>query len=479
MKEGTDIHQIHPAPFAAMGGLTSRLVSAVSTTRDATWFRQATCSVLKAGGPNPRHVAIVMDGNRRFAESRNFHRQVGHEHGADKLTEVLSWCLALDVNVLSVYAFSLDNLKRDSEEVNGLFELATVRLNELASSNLIAEKKVRIRVVGDLSAPNVPDSFKKAAASCTTKTMHDSGPVLNVCFLYTGREDIAQAVGAIGAGVKNGKIKKQHVTNTLVEKCLRGAAFEAVCVDGTSEEAIGKAISPKPKKLNPKATSTVFDDLSVWDTDGSETWSETELGESTRDKDHKDHKDEGSNISRRNNSGITQEPPSIPPVDLLIRTSGETRLSDFILWGASQHAVLCFLEVLWPDFSFTDLVHAVWVYQRSAKKALKGRARFRAAQDCDEGLRDLRDESGAVSPASKKGFRDSQGNARVTQDLRRRKERKRNVSSKDVLETSSVSVAWVGVGDGGADRDDTLVREFVVNRNQKIVQEAIQTAGET
>jgi hypothetical protein len=67
----------------------------------------------------------------------------------------------------------------------------------------------------------------------------------------------------------------------------------------------------------------------------------------------------------------------------------------------------------------------------------------------------------------------------VTQDLRRRKERKRNVSSKDVLETSSVSVAWVGVGDGGADKDDTLVREFVVNRNQKIVQEAIQTAGET
>jgi hypothetical protein len=72
--------------------------------------------------------------------------------------------------------------------------------------------------------------------------------------------------------------------------------------------------------------------------------------------------------------------PRVPNVDLLIRTSGETRLSDFILWGVSKHAVLCFLEVLWPDFSFTDMCHAVWTYQISAGHARRGRRRFREAE---------------------------------------------------------------------------------------------------
>ena len=95
-----------------------------------------------------------MDGNRRFAKSRSLHRARGHEHGADKLVEVLEWCLALGVEALSVYAFSTDNLKRDEEEVAGLFALAERRLLELAASGVIREKRVRVRVLGEVFSEN-------------------------------------------------------------------------------------------------------------------------------------------------------------------------------------------------------------------------------------------------------------------------------------------------------------------------------------
>jgi hypothetical protein len=165
-----------------MGGLASRFASSGTCSSAQTRFRRATCAVLRAGGPTPKHVAIVMDGNRRFAKSRSLHRARGHEHGADKLVDVLEWCLALGVEALSVYAFSTDNLKRDAEEKAGLFALAEARLLEIAASDVIREKKVRVRVVGDVfrEANEIPDSLRVAAAKVTAMTWHHSGPVLNV-----------------------------------------------------------------------------------------------------------------------------------------------------------------------------------------------------------------------------------------------------------------------------------------------------------
>jgi ditrans,polycis-polyprenyl diphosphate synthase len=191
-----------------MGGLASRFASSGTCSSAQTRFRRATCAVLRAGGPTPKHVAIVMDGNRRFAKSRSLHRARGHEHGADKLVDVLEWCLALGVEALSVYAFSTDNLKRDAEEKAGLFALAEARLLEIAASDVIREKKVRVRVVGDVfrEANEIPESLRVAAAKVTAMTWHHSGPVLNVCFAYTGREDIAQAVGALGAAKNAGVV---------------------------------------------------------------------------------------------------------------------------------------------------------------------------------------------------------------------------------------------------------------------------------
>ena len=362
-----------------MGGLASRFASSGACSSAQTRFRRATCAVLRAGGPTPKHIAIVMDGNRRFAKSRSMHRARGHEHGADKLVEVLEWCLALGVEALSVYAFSTDNLKRDEEEVAGLFALAERRLLELAASDVIREKRVRVRVLGEVFAENkanaIPAGLRAAAARVTASTWHHEGPVLNVCFAYTGREDIAQAVGALGAAARAGDLAPNDVTDDALERCLRGAAFDAAKQTGVvscsrnaaKQTSVSKTEHDRDHRV---VRRTALDDVAqrlrcvAWDVDDDRT------------DDDDDDDDDG---FRSESSGIVHSStlaPRVPPVDLLIRTSGETRLSDFILWGVSKHAVLCFLEVLWPDFSFTDMCHAAWTYQVSARHARAGRRRF-------------------------------------------------------------------------------------------------------
>jgi len=205
------------------------------------WFRAAVAAVLRAGGgPIPRHVAIVMDGNRRFAASRNMRRENGHKFGADKLLEVLEWCLALGVRCLSVYAFSTDNFKRSQTEVQVLFALAEEKLDQLAVSPVIAKHRVRVQVLGELRL--LPPGLQRAAAGAMTATWHHDGPVLNVCFAYTGREDIAQAVGAMGAGVADGRLAKAAVTEETLARCLYGGAFDTMVTPESSAESAGKNI---------------------------------------------------------------------------------------------------------------------------------------------------------------------------------------------------------------------------------------------
>ena len=144
-----------------------------------------------------------MDGNRRFAELRGLGKEKGHEFGAEKLLEVLQWSLALGVECLSVYAFSTDNFKRSSAEVDVLFELAERKLDEMASSRVIHSHNVRIQVLGELHM--LPEGTRRAAfnAMATSRRQYVNGPVLNVCFAYTGREDLCAAVCAMGSGVRS------------------------------------------------------------------------------------------------------------------------------------------------------------------------------------------------------------------------------------------------------------------------------------
>jgi hypothetical protein len=171
--------------------------------------------------------------------------------------------------------------------------------------------------------------------------------------------------------------------------------------------------------------------------------------------------------------------PRVPNVDLLIRTSGETRLSDFILWGVSKHAVLCFLEVLWPDFSFTDMCHAVWTYQISAGHARRGRRRFREAEAREGENKEVGDPNDTRSDL----FRSDLPPRGVSAAPRRRLAKKIKSGSPESETTdfvsrknSDVSVAWVDVGKAtGAGTGAAFA--FVAERNRKIVEETARRAG--
>ena len=394
----------------------------------AAWLRKAVAVVLRSGGPIPKHVAIVMDGNRRFAETRGLRKERGHEFGAEKLLEVLEWSLALGVECLSVYAFSTDNFKRSETEVDVLFQLAERRLDEMATSRVIHDRNVRVQVLGELHM--LPPGVRRAAARVMAATAaHSDGPVLNVCFAYTGREDVCLAVGAMARGVGEGTLDPvDDVTERTMERCMHGAQFD----DDDALDVRGLAGS------EPTTNGVREGDDGGMFAEGEET------------------------------ATATGRKPGAPPVDLLIRTSGETRLSDFMLWGISGHAVLCFQEVLWPDFSFTDMCYAAWTFQRSAEHCAGGRARYEAARaDAEAERRDRR-----TRETERAVTRRAVTHRAVTH---RGKGSVPGRGAKTYAsESIGTSVAEVSVdkfvGARGADR-------FVAERNRAFVRETLETAA--
>uniref|UniRef100_A0AAZ3P9Z4 ditrans,polycis-polyprenyl diphosphate synthase [(2E,6E)-farnesyldiphosphate specific] n=1 Tax=Oncorhynchus tshawytscha TaxID=74940 RepID=A0AAZ3P9Z4_ONCTS len=225
-----------------------------------SWIREGelnlieklSANILKAG-PMPKHVAFIMDGNRRYARKRQVERQEGHTQGFDKLAETLRWCLNLSIHEVTVYAFSIENFKRSKDEVDGLMELAKQKFIRLLEEQCF----------------------------------------LNVCFAYTSRHEIANAVGEMAWGVEQGLIKSSDVSEALLSRCLYSSN------------------SPNP--------------------------------------------------------------------DLLIRTSGEVRLSDFLLWQTS-HSCLVFQSVLWPEYSFWNLCDAILQYQLNHRPLQKARDQHREGQ---------------------------------------------------------------------------------------------------
>lgn len=237
---------------------------------------------LVSWGGVPRHVAFIMDGNRRYADKEHIHKYEGHTHGYKKMVDVIHWCLHLGVQYISVYAFSIDNYKRTEDEVGMLMRLAEEKYSELMKDKTIKDKYgVEVRVIGDLSLS--PESVQAAAARLMQSSMNlkKKQAVLNICFSYSATEELAHAVHDMQQAIHEGSILPEDVSPSLLLNCL-----------------------------------------------------------------------------------YTLE---TPPVDLLVRTSGETRLSNFLLWQSST-ACLYFTKCLWPEFSYVDFVHSILAYQRSRKE---------------------------------------------------------------------------------------------------------------
>ena len=243
--------------------------------QNRTWPEWAAIRVLKVG-PIPRHIAVIMDGNRRFARKEHKDTLAGHTQGFYKLTEVLSWCRDLGINEVTAYAFSIENFKRSKQEVNGLMDLAAEKFAKLLEEKeKLSKYGVCIRILGDITL--LPAAIRKLAAEAVLATRHNDQCFLNLALAYTSRDEIASAMNELSRGVSETKIETSDISEELLERCLY--------------------------------------------TRGS------------------------------------RDP------DLLVRTSGEVRLSDFLLWQ-SGFSCLFFTKVLWPEFTIWYLFGAVFYYQR-------------------------------------------------------------------------------------------------------------------
>ena len=248
-------------------------------------------SVLK-GGPVPRHIAFIMDGNRRYARERGMEVAEGHRMGYSKLEEALRWCAELGVSAVTVYAFSIENFKRSQEEVNHLMELAMAKFEDaILETGDLHKHRVRVRVLGDLSL--LPKSVQEASARVTFSTAKNDGPICNICLSYTSQEEMAATVRSLVEGVERGELEPEDLDVELIGRAMYTA--------------------------------------------------------------------------------------DLPTPDLLVRTSGETRLSDFMLWQCAT-AQLAFTPVLWPSFSWWQLMKILLDFQRHYGAMMQRRAHHAEAQ---------------------------------------------------------------------------------------------------
>lgn len=166
----------------------------------------------------PRHIAIIQDGNRRFARTRKIPRSEGHRAGADRTEEVLSWARDLGVKHLTLYSFSTENFRRDSEEVEDLFRLFKEKLLKVVEDPRVHRERIRVQVVG--ARELLPADLREAIERAEEATRHYKDYFLNVALAYGGRNEIVRAARRILEGVAEGRIKVSDITPALVESHL-------------------------------------------------------------------------------------------------------------------------------------------------------------------------------------------------------------------------------------------------------------------
>ncbi|CAF1198573.1 unnamed protein product [Rotaria sordida] len=185
-----------------------------------TWLQRCAGNIIRYGcTTRPKHIAIVMDGNRRFAREHNFERSRGHTLGADKLFDVCQWCYDLGINELSVYAFSLENLKRSQDEIDTLMSIARLKLSEIEKSlEKIHEQQICIRIIGNLDL--LPDDIRQSSYYLMNETDQYKNFILNVCFYYTSRNEITNIIKDLIKGYQKDLINISDIDDDLIMQSL-------------------------------------------------------------------------------------------------------------------------------------------------------------------------------------------------------------------------------------------------------------------
>lgn len=249
-----------------------RLVNPTSSSRST---EDLYMSIMKS--PLPEHLAIIMDGNGRWAKKRGLPRTAGHAAGIIRVREVIRAVDELGIKVLTLYSFSTENWKRPKKEVDYLMKLP-IQFLESDLQELI-DRNVRVQMLGDLSA--IPPLTRSALVEFVERTKDNTGLILNFAINYGARGEILSAVRQLIDDVLSGKMKKDQIDESVFNQYL-----------------------------------------------------------------------------------LTR---GLPDPDLVIRTSGEIRISNFLLWQIA-YSEFWFTDVLWPDFSKRLLYQAIEEFQRRSRR---------------------------------------------------------------------------------------------------------------
>ena len=225
----------------------------------------------------PKHIAIILDGNRRWAKKRKLPIKLGHKQGAETLKKIVRHANKIGLEYITVYAFSTENWKRTEEEVKTLMLLLQNYLDDY--SKRADSENIKVKILGDIT--ELSKGMQKSIKECMERTKNNTGVTFNIALNYGGRDEIVRATKKIAEKVKNGEINIEDINEDLISNNLYTA------------------------------------------------------GE--------------------------------PDPDLLIRTSGELRLSGFLPWQ-SVYSELLFINKNWPDFSEEDLDNSIIEYQKRTRK---------------------------------------------------------------------------------------------------------------
>ncbi|HSG74047.1 MAG TPA: polyprenyl diphosphate synthase [Nitrosopumilaceae archaeon] len=232
-------------------------------------------------GDIPNHVALILDGNRRWAKRNLNLPKAGHWRGADAVENLLDWCEEFDIKIITLYALSAENLKRKDEELEYLYELIRTRLEKLYQDPRIHRNKMRVKAMGRIEL--LPDSIKEVLHRLDEATKNYNEHFLNIAVAYGGQDEMVDAIKKIGNKVKTGELKIDEIDKDEIESNL-----------------------------------------------------------------------------------YTSHLPQASP-DMILRTSGEKRLSGFLLWQ-SAYSELVFMDIFWPEFRKIDLMRAIRMFQKRKRR---------------------------------------------------------------------------------------------------------------
>ena len=229
----------------------------------------------------PNHIAIILDGNRRWAKRNLTIKEKGHFKGADAVENLLDWCEELDIKIITLYVLSAENLDRKNEELDYLYELIHKRLEKLYSDPRLHKNKMRVKALGTIEL--LPESIKDVLRRLDDTTKDYDNHFLNIAIAYGGQNELVDAVKKIGRKIKNGELDANEINKEVIESNL-----------------------------------------------------------------------------------YTSHLPQSSP-DMILRTSGEKRMSGFLLWQ-SAYSELVFLDIFWPEFRKIDLMRAIRIFQKRKRR---------------------------------------------------------------------------------------------------------------